>query len=96
MGHVSISTGFISTNVVAGANIPIPAIITGFDLIQRTAATLGTVQIYNVDMSGTLVAQSSVNTEVGTVTTVEFNSPIRCPGGANIRLASANIVVRYA
>jgi hypothetical protein len=93
---VSRSTGVLTTNIAAGSNIPIPAIITGFDLIQRTVATLGTIKIYNGNMSGQLMAQGSVNTEVDAVSTLEFQYPIRCSDGANINLLSANVVIRYA
>lgn len=96
MPQVSSSTGFVSANIAAGANMPIPVSITGYDLIQCTAATLGSVQIYNSSKAGTLMAQGSINTEAGAVSTVEFAYPIKCRDGANVWLESANIVVRYA
>lgn len=75
---------------------PTPTLVTGFDVIVKTANALATVQIYDGSATGTLLATHSVvSANVGYAQSVDI-TPVKAPSGANVVLTTCNAVLRWA
>ena len=95
MIELSRSTGIVTANGIP-TGVPPVGLVSGFDIITKTALTVSTVAIHDGANSNIVLATGSSNAEsVGFATTIPLNVPVKWDYGMWIELTAANAVVRY-
>ena len=90
------SSGLLTADGIP-TGCPTPTLVTGFDVIVKTAHALATVSVYDGSATGTLLATHSVTSaNVGYAQSVVIDPPVKAVSGANVVLTTCNAVLRWA